>query len=340
MKSKISHPLNVRSSYLQYVPRFVFLATMRGINVYSTSTSTLVRTLAVNPSECVAAYALSITHPGRLYIANKTGGIALWDWQNGKEILAVPPKWPIRALVVAQLYGTTYDTAFTLEIEQINEDTTNDRIVSRHFLTDKSGNTISTHVPLFWTENQDLLFLKVVDNGNVIFAASAKKMFIGNVKSELLNNRIDEDPLSFDHRYIWRILDSNDPLTCMDAKARPRPAEHKLDRSNLLNAKMYDLVCGGVYGDIYVYEDIIHKMEENETKQSSSLLAPRLMRWHREAVGAVKWSLDGKPTFIEGCTPLTLYRRISAFWRKGNCALLVAVGHRKPSRSSAFDVCD
>jgi NET1-associated nuclear protein 1 (U3 small nucleolar RNA-associated protein 17) len=266
---------------------------MRGVHVYSTSTSTLVRTLSVSSLETVASYALSVTHPNRLYVATEAGSIALWDWQSGREILAVPPKWPIRAMVVTQLYGTTYDTVFTLETERINENIKNDRIVSRHFLTDKNGQTVSTHVPLFWVENQDLLFLQVVDDGNAIFAASAQKMFFGNIKSELVNSNVDEDPLSFDRRYIWRILESNDPLTCFDAKVRSRPADHKLDRSNLLNAKMYDLVCGGIYGDIFIYEDVLHKLEENEVKPNSSLLAPRLMRWHREAVGAVKWSLDG-----------------------------------------------
>jgi NET1-associated nuclear protein 1 (U3 small nucleolar RNA-associated protein 17) len=209
----------------------------------------------------------------------------------------VPRKWPIRALAVTQLYGTTHDTVFTIETEHRSEDKQSDHIVSRQFMTDKSGATVTTHVPLFFLYNQDLLFLKVIDEGNAIFASSAQTMIIGNVKSELLNSDVDPDPSLFDRRYIWRELQSTEELTCLDAKVRPRPTDHNLARSNKLNAMMYDLVCGGVRGTIYIYEDILRKLEEREAKPSKSILVPILFKWHREAVGAVKWSLDGESLF-------------------------------------------
>jgi NET1-associated nuclear protein 1 (U3 small nucleolar RNA-associated protein 17) len=279
---------------LTFSSRFVFLATKRGVHVYSTATSTLVRTLATNRLDSVIAYALSSTHPSRLYVANMSGSLILWDWQIGKEIMVVPKKWPIRALAVTQLYGTTHDTVFTIETEHRGEDKQSDHIVSRQFLPDKRGATVTTHVPIFFLHNQDLLFLKIVDGGNTIFASSSQTMIIGNVKSELLSSGIDSNPLLFNRRYIWRELQSNEALTCLDAKVRSRPVGHNLARSNKLNAEMYDLVCGGVRGTIYIYEDILHKLEEREAKPNKSLLVPTLFKWHREAVGAVKWSLDGE----------------------------------------------
>jgi NET1-associated nuclear protein 1 (U3 small nucleolar RNA-associated protein 17) len=274
--------------------RFVFLGTKRAVHVYSTSTSVLVRTLAAKSPGMVSAYALSITNPGRLYIADTAGSITLWDWQEGKAIHAVPRKWPIRTLVVTQLSGTLHDTLFTIETQQISDDMKKDHIVARQILTGDKNKPVATHVPLF-SRKQDLLFLKVIDEGNVIFAATAQEVTMANVKSELVNAPVDTDPLLFANRYIWRLQQSNELLTCLDAKVRLRPADHKLDRSNVFNAKMYDLVYGGVQGDIYIYEDILHRQEEREIKSNGqTVLPPRLLKWHREAVGTVKWSLDGK----------------------------------------------
>jgi NET1-associated nuclear protein 1 (U3 small nucleolar RNA-associated protein 17) len=251
----------------------------------------LVRTLLGNPLDIIAAYALSATNPNHLYVANAAGSIILWDWQTGREVLTIPMKWPIRALSVAQVHGTNYDTLFTIETQTSSVEGLVDHIVARQV---RPGKSTATHTSLWHWIRKDILFLKVLDGGNVIFAACTERLVMGNVSSEYVGAQSRLDWHKFAERYTWREQTSGEALTCLDAQARPRPADQPVDRSNKLSHMSYDLVCGDVLGTTYIYDNFLYRMEERERKKKVEPLSPRVHKWHREAVNTVKWSLDGK----------------------------------------------
>jgi len=61
-----------------------------------------------------------------------------------------------------------------------------------------------------------------------------------------------------------------------------------------------DVVIGGAKGMIFVYEDLLNNLVQSERASKASEpaadLKPRILHWHRQAVGTVRWSLDGMAT--------------------------------------------
>jgi len=242
----------------------------------------------------VAGYALSISNPNHLYVANLSGSVVLWNWKTGCKLWVAPKKWPIRAIAVTQLVDTDYDTVFTTETEQHPKNGPTDHVIARQFY---KGATTATAVSL-WRTPQTLLFLRLLNRGDVIFAASDQSVVMGNFNSGFLKKYGDrlDDPSTFPKRYIWRDQNFNELLTSFDAQARPQVSGGPTGKSNKRDNIMYDVVCGGVQGNIYIYEDFLRKVEKKEDKLATEItLTPRVIRWHREAVATVKWSLDGKP---------------------------------------------
>ncbi|KAF2432367.1 WD40 repeat-like protein [Tothia fuscella] len=270
--------------------KYLFLATKRGVHVYSTADSLLVRTLFANPNDTVTSYALSSTNPNHIYVAHSAGDIILWDWTSGGEVLTIPSKWAIRAVTIAKVHRTEYDTIFTIESEK-TKNGVRDHIVARHVLW-KAAKT--TEMSLYrWKRDDPLLFLKVLDGGNVIFAASAKELVVGSDGHHHGDSDDELDPIKFKERYTWREQPSTVDITCLDAEARPRHTDQDVKRSDKLGQMKYNLVYGDAQGSTYIYEDILHKMEQREqNKKLEKSLKPRVDRWHREAVSTVKWSLD------------------------------------------------
>jgi NET1-associated nuclear protein 1 (U3 small nucleolar RNA-associated protein 17) len=257
--------------------RFLFLATSRGVQVYSASESLLVRTL---PVQKTVAYTLSASKPNFLYVATSSGDIFLFDWTTGKKIRQSSGLQAICAIAVAQLPWTKHDALFAIENEE------SDGVIKDHITI---RNITSSSVSLFWVPVQTLRHLKVLDNGRTIFAASETQLVIGTLNGVALDASIELSELP--SRYVWRTLNATEVVTCLDAQVRSQPSSGTSKKQRLI----FDLVLGNVKGEVIVYEDILFKLEENEKlKGKDTFLKPIIYHWHREAPSTVKWSLDGK----------------------------------------------
>lgn len=256
--------------------RFLFLATPRDIQVYSTSESLLVRAL---PIERVVTYTLSTSNPNLLY-AVAPRHIVLFDWTTGKEVKRSVSPLPISAIVVARISETQQDTLFSIQREE-SEEGLRDHITVQ--------NISSPAVRLFFVSMQTLKYLQVLGNGRTIIAASETQLCIGTLNGAALN--VSTELSDLPSRYVWRTLKSVEPVTCLDAQVRTASSSGSSKKQRLI----VDLVFGNLKGEIMVYEDIVHKLEENEKLKGKDVaLKPIVSHWHREAPATVKWSLDGE----------------------------------------------
>ncbi|RDI88430.1 hypothetical protein Vi05172_g1158 [Venturia inaequalis] len=255
--------------------KFLFLATPRDIQVYSTSESLLVRAL---PIERVVTYTLSTSNPNLLY-AVAPRHIVLFDWTTGKEVKRSVSPLPISAIVVARISETQQDTLFSIQREE-SEEGLRDHITVQ--------NISSPAVRLFFVSMQTLKYLQVLGNGRTIIAASETQLCIGTLNGAALN--VSTELSDLPSRYVWRTLKSVEPVTCLDAQVRTASSSGSSKKQRLI----VDLVFGNLKGEIMVYEDIVHKLEENEKLKGKDVaLKPIVSHWHREAPATVKWSLDG-----------------------------------------------
>ncbi|QDS75543.1 hypothetical protein FKW77_005461 [Venturia effusa] len=254
---------------------FLFLATPREVQVYSTSESLLVRCLPIGG---VVTYALSKSAPNLLYVSSSRE-ICIFDWTSGKEIKRSASPLPISAVTITQIPEVKQDIIFAIQREESDKGL-------RDYITVQ--NNSSSAVRLFSVSMQTLKYLKVLDSGRTIIAAAETQLCIGSFSGAPFNASTELSDLP--SRYVWRTLKSVEPVTCLDAQVRTASSSVSSERQRLI----VDLVFGNLKGEIIVYEDIIYKLEENERPKSKDVgLKPIVSHWHREAPATVKWSLDG-----------------------------------------------
>lgn len=231
------------------------------------------------PIQRVVTYTLSTSNPNLLY-AVSSREIVLFDWTTGKEVKRSASPLPISAIAIARFSETKQDTLFAIQREQ-SEEGLRDHITVQ--------NISSPPVRLFFVSMQTLKYLKVLSNGRTIITASETQLCVGTLNGPALSASTELSDLP--SRYVWRTLRSVEPVTCLDAQVRSASFSGSSKEQRLI----VDLVFGNLKGEIIVYEDIVHKLEENEKLKGKDItLKPIVSHWHREAPATVKWSLDGK----------------------------------------------
>ena len=147
------------------------------------------------------------------------------------------------------------------------------------------------------TETQTLLkssdsiaHLRVLHGGRVLVASSGQRLMIG-----ILNGMVAAPSLK-DMVYTWREIACREWITCLDARLEDdHDAKSTETASKATNTpKAVDLVIGGLHGSVFVYRDLLGKLIQIERKKHTSQPAVQHLHWHRNGVGAVKWSADGE----------------------------------------------
>jgi NET1-associated nuclear protein 1 (U3 small nucleolar RNA-associated protein 17) len=152
------------------------------------------------------------------------------------------------------------------------------------------GSSTTTLSRIVYTSPQKIQILKALDEGAVIVAASEDRVLLGSLRSTEFGT-VDKI------RYEFRIFESSDIVSSLDARVSKRNSGTKLDK-----VKVVDVVVGDVKGSIFVHNDLIGNLIESQKSapdgQHLISLIPRKLHWHRKAVHCVKWSLDGPSYFM------------------------------------------
>lgn len=246
------------------------------------ATSLLARTLPSGSGEIISGYTLSTVNPEHMYVATSTGLVMLWDWTSGQKIARWETGVPVNTMMLSSSRTSRHDIVYTLHRAKNSTITT-------HSLRsgDDAAKTSSTIVLRLKETIQEI---RVLGQGSTIVASFSNKVMIGQRSNA---PKADEDA----PKYVWRELKVPEMLTCFDARTRSTSGSNA-------QTEQLDLAVGSVRGEIFVYEDIINKMiaaEKSSSKLKSNSTAPRILHWHRTALGAVRWALDGdSDTLISG----------------------------------------
>ncbi|EKG20559.1 hypothetical protein MPH_02086 [Macrophomina phaseolina MS6] len=264
--------------------RYLIFTTAKAVHIYSTATSLLVRILPVSGNHPITAYTLSSVDPEHLYVCDASGYVALWNWVTGKKIARWDLAAPVRGMAISPVElgtGEKLDTVYTLDRGEYN-------IIHAHRLRGRKDDSEAVAQPLLKTR-VPLQSFTVAARGQVIAAATKDRVFIGQ-----LRNTAASTPKELE--YIWREIRCTQTITSIDVQVKePTRATTKGAIGEV------NLVIGCANGSLFVYADVVAKLSQVEKQQkkgakeaqSALSLAPRTLHWHRNPVGAVKWSLDG-----------------------------------------------
>lgn len=137
---------------------------------------------------------------------------------------------------------------------------------------------------------EPLTFVKILDNGRVVVVTSGSRVIIGTCDSP------SPDSLK-DLSYVWRDVDCPEWITSIDVQMRsyntttkkPKPSKNPFHGA-------VDVAVGTLRGQILIYDNLLGnliRIERGTRAQRMDGVSSRRLHWHRNAVLALKWSIDG-----------------------------------------------
>lgn len=263
--------------------RYIFLATSDCIHVYEVENSSLVRTIRVEGIEC---YELSASEPHHLYVGNATGSILRFDWTTGDPLATIKAGKGrrIKSLVAVTMSDTFEELIFTIETLP----KTKRQDAMKEVLTIRNPASTASNQILYKTIGS-LRHLRVADGGKAVFVTDHDQMLIGSPPKS--SDSLTNSSTSLIIQYCWRNLVPNHPIACLDVYPRLAAADASTRKRN--REQQYDVAVGNTKGEILIFDDIVGQLEKIETQGLKKTPHARMLRWHRQAPNAIKWSRDG-----------------------------------------------
>jgi NET1-associated nuclear protein 1 (U3 small nucleolar RNA-associated protein 17) len=267
--------------------KYMLIANPKAIHIYVAETSLLAHLLPVGATGFVTAYALSSTKPDQLYVADSNGLITLWNWVEATKV----GRWDIgavvRNMVVVTQPGSDDDIVYCHE-------TGDKHIVNVHALRTKAQAS-QTELKRVLKTNSAITNLQVLLQGKYVIIATADTITVGK-RVKVSKTALQE------FEYVWRELKFSNRITTCNTYYRQREVPESGNKSGQYQREVLDLAVGDEVGVVLLFEDILASFAVVESLQkgsktrtdSADSLRPKKLHWHRDAVGAVKWSLDGK----------------------------------------------
>jgi NET1-associated nuclear protein 1 (U3 small nucleolar RNA-associated protein 17) len=264
--------------------KYLLLPKLKALEVYTTETSLLARELPVGGSGVILAAALSSTQSSRVYIADSTGIITLWDWTNGSKVGRWDISANVRQLAVVTQPDLNQDLLFT-------HDPSNSHAITVHALRTKQD-LLDTESKRIVKAHKPITGIQVFLQGKIVVLSTANRILIGK------RMKLQKTALQ-DFEYTWREFDMSKRITTFSAYVRTTQADQSKGQQATHDL---DLAVGDEDGVIFLFENIFSSLaavERSQKDKSGNTLGPESLRpkrlhWHRAAVGSVKWSLDGR----------------------------------------------
>jgi NET1-associated nuclear protein 1 (U3 small nucleolar RNA-associated protein 17) len=252
----------------------MLLCTGSLLNVYSTATSLLVRRIETNNGS-VVGMKISPSNPDTVYVAHACGVIQLWNWVEGEMLMKVQDDVTIYGIDVTISKSSPIETIFYIGRPNGEETTTS---VYKFSATSQKPSAIS----LLHSIPTILRHIQVLNSGSLVLAIADRTVVAGvsNSAKHGTDPSKEQDSKSL---YRWNVMEFPEGLGCFDARELSNPAQKKANA----HPNIVAVAFGTILGKIYVYDDIVKAMQDPSAQKF------RLMHWHRNRIGAIKWSQDG-----------------------------------------------
>ncbi|KAJ9616478.1 NET1-associated nuclear protein 1 [Cladophialophora chaetospira] len=250
----------------------LILPTHSEVQIYSTKTSLLVRSLNVGSKSDLTSCALSISDRNRLYVANSKGRLSISDWVTGGTKSTIAIGKGVRQVLPLYSHGETETVLF------LQDEGYGDRSIVAHHVNVSAGRSLNATTLL---ERPNLSpCIRSLAQGSVLVACANNKLILGH-------SQISSDGQS-ELAYTWREVTVPGHITSFDAQINSSKSKTSRQVPSL------EVVVGLNDGVILHYEDILFKLigKEKKNQKGSEEITARKLHWHRTAVNTVKWSRD------------------------------------------------
>jgi NET1-associated nuclear protein 1 (U3 small nucleolar RNA-associated protein 17) len=267
--------------------KYVILATLKSLQIYFAETSLLASVLPVGSTGFVTAYALSATKPSQVYVADSNGLITLWNWADGTKVGRWDIGATVRNMAVIAQPGLDEDLVYCHEAGK-------GHIVNVHALRTKAQAS-KTELKRVLKTTSAITNVQVLLQGKYVILSTAETVTIGK---RLKASRTAVQ----DFEYVWREVKFSKRITTCHTYFRQPEVSEKGKKTADHERDILDLAVGDEEGAVLLFENMLASFAAIEPAQkgdkimtdSAESFRPKRFHWHRDAVGSVKWSLDGK----------------------------------------------
>jgi len=314
--------------------KYLILANIKSLQIYSTETSLLANILPVGGKGVLTAYALSSSKANLVYVADSDGLITLWDWVDGTKIGRWDIGAPVRNMAVVTRPGSDEDLVYCHEGD-------NSEVVNVHALRTKSQDA-KTELKRVLKASSTICGIQVLLQGKYVVLSTKNSVLVGK--------RVKPTQTAVqDFEYIWREFTFSKHVTTFNAYHRARETSAKAKKASQDQRDVLDIAVGEESGVVFLFEDILTTFAAIETTSNgkkkntdnAESLRPKRYHWHRDAVGAVKWSLDGEYIIPRVSGMLLIYKRqLHHLWWGRDRTDYLATSYGKTAASAPSDCSD
>jgi NET1-associated nuclear protein 1 (U3 small nucleolar RNA-associated protein 17) len=282
--------------------KYLLVADSKSLRVYATETSLLANTLSADNTGILTAYTPSPTNTHLVYVAYSNGHIILWNWVVGKMV----GRWNIGATVqhmtVTAPPGSEAKGKAENDLIYCHEADEGCHTISVRVLLTKRHDTHAElkQVKQVLSASSAVRGLQVLLQGKYVVAATTDSIVVGK-RAKASKTALE------DFEYVWREFKFSKHITTFSVF-------HREQQDNGNQRDVLDIAVGEETGVILLFEDILASfaMVEKSSKDGADNAAsfrPKRLHWHRDAVGSIKWSLDGNYIISGGDeTVLTIWQ--------------------------------
>jgi NET1-associated nuclear protein 1 (U3 small nucleolar RNA-associated protein 17) len=249
--------------------KYLILPTASCVQIYSTATSLLVRSLDID--DYITSCVLPPATPTEILISSSRGFISRWDWTTGGKI----HQWRCRkgAVWILGSMGAQNEQVILL-----HENSKGQTEISRCNL-DQDSSHPGIQKTILSSERSILPTMRASSDGRILALCAGDRLYLG---------QLDQGPGNpSESSYTWREATIPGMVVSMDARFRQETTKHGSTRTAV------DVVLGFKDGVILIYEDILYGLIGKEKGIKTADISSRRLHWHRDTVKTVKWSRDG-----------------------------------------------
>jgi NET1-associated nuclear protein 1 (U3 small nucleolar RNA-associated protein 17) len=271
--------------------KYLIIADPKSLRVYATDTSLLVHELSENDIGLLTTYALSAVAPHLIYAAYSTGEIIMWDWVTGRKTGRWDIGTTVENMAVVAQPESEQDLVYCHEAEDGHS------LTIRSLRTNRQGSAKEPKSELKQILNTSSAIrgIQVLLQGKYVIVATVDSLVVGK-RVKITKTALHE------FEYVWRELKFSKHITTFNVYHREKQETSNGKKAAQDQRDILDVAVGEETGLILLFEDILASFAAIESSQkgkkdrmdSAESLRPKRLHWHRDAVGSVKWSLDGK----------------------------------------------
>ena len=215
-----------------------------------------------------------------IWVACNDGRIFCLDWTKANK--GLQPSFTTKSKTARAMSVIPIKSKNVQDAVLVLETSEKPHAVDLVAYTKSSDNAVDKDIFNMKKSGFGLQLLETSEDGLHIIGAVNDRLFVGVTSAAHFESFEDV-------QYEFFSFDTPDTIASLDVRTKDPSSKKAKNRTS----KVVDVLVGGARGGIYMYRDLVARLEGAGKSKAEESLQAQKYHWHRKAVHSVKWSRDG-----------------------------------------------